>query len=168
MKRINKPLIIILIILSLLLIRYFIINSSYFKLRILYMNPIKQNQKYKEYVYDEYINHIGIIFYEGEEKEVVIPKKINGKKVESIDDSAFYGNATMEKVIIPKYVVRIGHQAFIGNNNLKEVYLPDNIIDIGPYSFDVCTKLEKIFVKKGSKTDKSLKKTKFYKYIEYK
>lgn len=168
MKKIKKPLIISLIIITILIVRYIFISSSYFKLKILYINPIKENQKYKEYVYDEYINHITIMFYEGNEKEVIIPEKINNKKVEAIDDSAFYGNAIIEKVVIPKYVIRIGHQTFIGNNNLKQVYLPDNIVDIGPYSFDVCTKLEKIYVKKGSKTEKALKKTKFYKFVEYK
>ena len=168
MKKIKKPLIIVLIIIFLLIIRYVVINSNYFKLKTLYLNPIKENQKYDSYVYDEYYNHTCIMFYEGEEIEVKIPETINGKKVESIDDSAFYGNAKIEKVIIPKYVIRIGHQAFIGNNNLKEVYLPDNITDLGPYSFDVCPKLEKIYVKKGSKTEKSLKNTKYYKYAQYK
>lgn len=168
MKKIIKILVVLLIIIILFLLRYIFINSSYFKTKTLYINPIRKNQKYKNYTYDEYLNHVGIMFYDGNEVIVKIPYKINGKKVYSIDDSAFYGNAKMEKVIIPKYVVRIGHQSFIGNNNLKEVYLPDNIIDIGPYSFDVCTKLEKIYVKKGSKTEKALKKTKFYKYIQYK
>ncbi len=168
MKKIKKPLIIVIIIISVLIIRFIITSSSYYKLKTLYIHPIKQNQKYNDYVYDEYINHICILFYEGEEKEVIIPERINGKKVESIDDSAFYGNEKMEKVIIPKYVIRIGHQSFIGNNNLKEVYLPNNIYDIGPYSFDVCTNLEKIYIKKNSKTEKSLKKTKFYIYKEYK
>ena len=168
MKKIKKPLIIVLIIISILTIRYVFVNSSYFKLKVLYINPIKENKRYEDYVYNEYFNHIGILFYEGSDIEVTIPETINNKKVESIDDSAFYGNAKMEKVIIPKYVIRIGHQAFIGNNNLKEVYLPDNITDLGPYSFDVCPKLEKIYVKKGSKTEKSLKNTKYYKYAQYK
>lgn len=168
MEKIKKPLIIVLIIIFLLIIRYVVINSNYFKLKTLYLNPIKENQKYDNYVYDEYYNHIGIMFYEGTEEEVNVPEKINNKPVYSIDDSAFYGNAKMKKVIIPKYVIRIGHQVFIGNNSLEEVYLPDNITDLGPYSFDVCPKLKRIYVKKESKTEKSLKKTKFYKYVQYK
>lgn len=168
MKKYRKIIIIILIILFILIIRHILINSNFYKTKTLYLYPIKTNQTSKNYIYDEYYNHIGIMFYEGNEEEVTIPEKINNKPVYSIDDSAFYGNAKMKKVIIPKYVVRIGHQAFIGNNNLEEVYLPDNIVDIGPYSFDVCPKLNKIYVKKGSKTEKNLKKTKFYKYIEYK
>ncbi len=168
MKKYKKILLILLILIVLLVIRCILINTSYFKLKTLYINPIKENQKYADYIYDEYYNHTSIMFYEGEEINVKIPETINGKKVESIDDSAFYGNANMIKVIIPKYVIRIGHQAFIGNNSLEEVYLPDNIIDIGPYSFDVCPKLKKIYVKKGSKTEKTLKNTKYKEYIEYK
>ena len=167
-KKKRNSIIFIILIIILIVISYLFINSSYYKNKMLYVNPIKINQKFDKYVYDEYSNHIGIIFYEGEEKKVIIPNKINNKPIFSIDDSAFYGNSTVEEVVIPKLVIRIGHQTFIGNNKLKEVYLSDNIIDIGPYSFDVCPKLEKIYVKKGSKSEKALDKTKFNKYKIYK
>ncbi len=142
-------------------------NKDYHKLDYLYDNLLKENQVYNKYIYNEYKDHVTITFYEGREEVVVIPEYINGKKVYSIDDSAFYGNDKIKKVIIPKYVIRIGHQAFIGSNNLKEVVLSDNIIDIGDFAFDVCPKLEKIIVKKNSKSDKSLEYTKFYKYVFY-
>lgn len=168
MKKYKNIIIVIGIFILLIGLRHIFINSNFYKTKTLYLYPIKTNQTKGNYIYDEYYNHIGIMFYEGTEEEVNVPKTINNKPVYSIDDSAFYGNPVMKKVVIPKSVIRIGHQAFIGNNSLEEVYLPNNITDIGPYSFDVCPKLKKIFVKKGSKTEKALKNTKFKKYIEYK
>ena len=144
------------------------INSSYYKIKTLYKNPIKLNQKYKNYIYDEYTNHIAIVSYTGEEKEVVIPDFINDKPVYSIDDSAFYANSKIEKVTLPKYTIRVGHQSFIGNANLKEVVLNDKLVDIGNWAFKGCPNLEKIYAKKGSKTDKTIKKTDFKKYLIYK
>ena len=168
MKKYKKIIVVVFIIILILVLRYIFINSNFYKSKSLYLYPIKTNQTSNNYIFDEYYNHIGIMFYEGTEEVVKIPEKINNKPVYSIDDSAFYGNAKMKKVIIPKYVIRIGHQTFIGNNKLEEVYLPDNITDIGPFSFDVCPKLKKIYIKKGSKTEKTLKETKFYKYKVYK
>ena len=158
------PIIIFFLILTWLLF----INSSYYKYRMLYKNPISQNQRYKDYIYDEYEDHITLISYIGNEKEVIIPDFINDKPIYSIDDSAFYANSKLEKVKLPKYTIRIGHQAFIGNANLKEVILNDKLIDIGDWSFKGCPNLEKVYVKKGTKTDKTIKKTDFKKYLIYK
>ena len=116
MKKQNIIIVLIIVIAIILIFSFF--NSDFYRLKTLYLNPIKINEVYNNYIVDEYIDHIGIIFYEGNDKEVVIPEVINGKKVYSIEDSAFYGNAVMEKVVIPKNVIRIGHQAFIGNNKL--------------------------------------------------
>lgn len=162
-----KKIIIPLLILVALIIRFVYVNNDQNKLKKLYNNPIKINEYYENYIYAEYKDHVTIMYYQGDEKEVIIPEKINNKPVYSIDDSAFYGNSKIEKIVIPNKVIRIGHQAFIGNRNLTEVTLPDNLIEIGPYSFDVCPKLKKINVKKGSKTEKALKKTKFYDLINY-
>ena len=71
-------------------------NTTYYKLKTLYSNPIKVNQIYEDYTYDEYSNHVAIMFYDGNDSEVTIPSKIKNKKVYSIDDSAFYGKETID------------------------------------------------------------------------
>ena len=154
--------IVLLFLIVIIVIKYKTFNTN------LYDNPIRENARYKDYLYNEYETYITITFYKGNDKVVTIPTYINGKPVYSIDDSAFYGNTNIEKVTIPKYVKKIGHQAFIGDNELKEVILPNNIEDLGEFSFDNCFKLKKIYIKKNSKTEKELNKTKFYKYIKYK
>ena len=159
---------IILIIFFIVTIRLYLLYRENHKLDNLYNNPIKVNQIYNDYIYDEYSDHITILTYDNDQEVVKIPEKINGKKVLAIDDSAFYGKQKLKKVIIPKYVIRIGHQSFIGCDNLEEVVLDDNILDIGDYAFRVCPKLKKIIVGKGSKSEKTLKETSFKKYLVYK
>lgn len=159
------------LIIFLVILFFGIITKNFYyknKLNSLYDNPIKMNEKYKDYTYNEYNDHVTILTYDGHAKIVKIPEYINNKPVYALDDSAFYGNTHIEKVVVPSKVIRIGHQTFIGNDNLKEVILPNEIIDIGDHAFDVCYKLEKIYVKRNSTTRKTLKSSPFVKYVRIK
>ena len=157
-----------LIIVFIIGIRLYFLYRENYELDNLYNDPIKVNQVYKDYTYDEYSNHVTILTFDSDQEIVKIPEKINGKNVLAIDDSAFYGKQKLKKVIIPKYVIRIGHQSFIGCDNLEEVVVPNDLLDIGGYAFKVCPKLKKIIVDKGSKSEKTLKETPFKKYLVYK
>ena len=159
---------IILILIFIVTMRLYLLYRENYELDNLYNNPIKVNQIYSNYTYDEYSNHVTILTFDSDQEIVKIPEKINGKNVLAIDDSTFYGKQKLKKVIIPKYVIRIGHQSFIGCDNLEEVVLDDNILDIGDYAFRVCPKLKKIIVGKGSKSEKTLKETSLKKYLVYK
>ncbi|MDD6880851.1 MAG: leucine-rich repeat domain-containing protein, partial [Firmicutes bacterium] len=86
---------------------------------------------------------ITIAGYQGVESAIVIPKKIDGKEVTIIGESAFQGNNTIESVIIPVGVTEIQTWAFKGCTNLKEVSLPEGIVTIGAWAFDNCTSLTK-------------------------
>ena len=160
-------LILILMVILFLLIKFFYIKTLENKLDKLYDSPISINKIYKDYTYDEYIDHITIMTYEGKDKKVIIPSYINNKPVYSIDDSCFYGNQYIEEVTIPSTVIRIGHQTFIGCDNLEKVYLPNNILDIGDWAFRVCPKLKNIYVKKNSISLNTLKQSYFKNYITY-
>ncbi|GHV70792.1 hypothetical protein AGMMS49928_19940 [Spirochaetia bacterium] len=98
----------------------------------------------------------GVIYrYTGKNKDVVIPAKINGKRVTSIGGNGFYaipinsviipkGITTIEalmfwhcdltSVTIPNSVTSIGESAF-GQNKLTSVTIPDSVISIGEYAF---------------------------------
>ena len=168
MKKLKKRKIIIISTAVLLFLSWIVfINTSYYKLKNLYKNPIEINKIYKDYIYDEYSNYVVIRTYNGQDSKVNIPIYINDKPVLAIEDSAFYANTKLESVKVPKYVIRIGHQAFIGCPKLKKVSLPNNVLDIGKWSFKGCPNLEKIYVKRNSRTDKNLKKSSFKKYIVY-
>ena len=65
--------------------------------------------------YDYEINKDGtytITGYYGSKSKVVIPSKINGKKVTSISEMAFYKCSSLTSITIPNGVKSIGDEAF--------------------------------------------------------
>ena len=65
---------------------------------------------------------------------VVIPDKINDKKVVKINDGAFY-SGYLTSVVIPNTVTTIGNSAFM-YNQLSNVIIPLSVTSIGAHSFD--------------------------------
>ena len=84
---------------------------------------------------------IEITGYTGDQTRVVIPHVINGKKVVSIGEEAFYSYESLESIIIPKGIVSIGDRAFYGCTNLQSVIIPDGVERIGVAAFIWCFKL---------------------------
>lgn len=137
-------------------------------IKSLYQYPISKNSTYKNYIYDIYSSHINIKIYNGNEKIVKIPSHISGKPVQSIEDSTFYGNNSIEEVTIPNTVIKIGYQSFIGCEKLKKVYIPTSIIYIGNSAFDNCPNLEGLYIEKNSKQEDLLEEKNYGTYIKYK
>lgn len=52
-----------------------------------------------------------------------------------IEDEAFYGDTSIEKVIVPEGATEIGERAF-ANSSLTEINLPDSITSIADTAFD--------------------------------
>lgn len=73
--------------------------------------------------------------YIGNERAVVIPKKIDGHKVCQIANEAFAENTLISTITIPKGVQFIGASAFSGCKNLREVILPETVENIGADAF---------------------------------
>ena len=67
-------------------------------------------------------------------KDVVIPEKINGKKVTVLGRTAFISDE-LTSVIIPNSVTTIGDLTF-AFNELTSVVIPDSVTSIGDWSFD--------------------------------
>ena len=111
--------------------------------------------------------------FKNKKKDVVIPEKIQGKKVkaigkssfkmskaetviipdtvDAIEDYAFAFSRTLKKVIIPDSVKYIGINAFAGCTSLTEIKLPKKLETIGMYSFDA-SGLKKVTIPKSVKT----------------
>ena len=81
---------------------------------------------------------ITIVAYLGNEKTVSVPKEIGGCSVTHIADTAFEGNLTLEKVILPSSLESIGWFAFRGCIALCEVQAPASITKIEYGAFENC------------------------------
>jgi len=67
------------------------------------------------------------------DKDVVIPKTINGVEVKTIGEEAFQWNP-LTSVVIPDSVTSIGYRAFY-NNQLTSVTIGNSVTSIGAYAF---------------------------------
>ena len=66
-------------------------------------------------------------------KEVVIPKQINGVEITGIGDLTFFNKGLMS-VVLPDSMISIGKSAFEGNL-LSDIILPNSIKNIGESAF---------------------------------
>lgn len=111
--------------------------------------------------------------YLGDQKVVVIPPEIRGRKVLRIGNEAFvrrgrfllgsWDESSIEKVVIPNTISIIGDRAFWGCEKLHTVIAHDGIISIGDYAFTGCTSLSRLDFGMG---DVPLKFVRFPKKLE--
>ena len=92
---------------------------------------------------------IEIIGYNGSESKVVIPDKIDGKKVTGIGDYAFESCTNLTSITIPNSVTSIGVYAFEDCASLKSITIPDSVPLVGPGAFSNCTNLTSVTIQNG-------------------
>lgn len=90
--------------------------------------------------------NIRLTGYNGNDKALVIPAKIDDRAVTVIGDDAFSNKTTLESVAIPESVVSIGNYAFNNCPSLKTVFISKSVLDIGAYALTNCDLLTNIFV----------------------
>lgn len=83
------------------------------------------------------------------ETDVIIPREINGMKVTSIGEDAFWGSA-LTSVTLPDSVTSIGKAAFGHCDALTSIILPASVTNIGDHAFEYCTYLTNIIVEENS------------------
>ena len=79
--------------------------------------------------------YIEITGYKGDSENIVIPKKISGKKVTTIGQKAFSGKKKLTTVAIPDTVKTVKSYAFYNCSKLKSVTVPDSVSRIYSFAF---------------------------------
>jgi len=81
--------------------------------------------------YSTNTNSVNIIGYNGSDSIVIIPSKIAGLPVTSIDDNSFANKRSITSVSIPNTVTSLGSAVFSGSLKLTTVTIPDSVISFG-------------------------------------
>ncbi len=83
--------------------------------------------------------------YRGSSLDVVIPERIDGKKVMKISSGAFSGKK-IRSVFIPKYVEVMDWGALSNCTSLTLAYVPDSVIQMSDGVFNGCTALKTVYI----------------------
>ncbi|MEG2859488.1 MAG: leucine-rich repeat protein [Clostridia bacterium] len=86
---------------------------------------------------------IMITKYTGGATDVTIPSTIDGRKVTTIGEKAFF-ESNIARVTIPEGVTAIERKAFAGCKKLQSTHFPDSLIQLARDAFKGCKKLPKV------------------------
>lgn len=96
----------------------------------------------------------GVLFDKQKIKLIVYPSYKNSESytvpesVKEIDDSAFAGCATVQKINLPEGLEKIGERAF-ANSGITSVDIPESVRIIQQYAFIECMNLKSVTIKNG-------------------
>ena len=135
---------------------------------VVYLNSIEKGNNFElgDYTVVSQGAGVAIVTYNGDETTLVVPNKIEGKKIVAIkenafknskvvslsfeeganidiEDSCFNGNTVIQEVTLPTTMTSIPKNCFMNCTSLNKVTMPDSIIFIGEYAFYGCTNLTK-------------------------
>lgn len=97
-----------------------------------------------DFEYEVHGKEAAITKYTGNADTVVVPSRIKGKKVTSIEGEAFT-KTKASTVILPSTLEEIEERAFL-NCKLQTLYLPDSVTDICDESFINCLDFSTLYV----------------------
>ena len=104
------------------------------KIEARYIVPKSTNENY--FVTESDGDSCVITRYNGfDEKLIIIPSQINGRKVIGIADEVFINCRNIEEVMFENGCEYIGNKAFYHCGHLEKIRLPKTIKEIGEYSF---------------------------------
>lgn len=99
---------------------------------------------FENWSYQENQTGLTLIDYLGDEREIVIPDRINDKPVTELGKELFINCMYLEKVYIPDSVAVIGASAFFGCASLKEIRISPYVKKIESSVFRYCISLEQV------------------------
>jgi hypothetical protein len=118
------------------------------------LNELELSEENEYFSLDEY----GVLYNKDQSKLVYYPAAIKRKTytipdtVKVIGNAAFYGNATLEEIIIPEGVIEIGDYAFDTSVSLKKIVFPSTIKNIDFFFENPMVGLQSITIPDGVET----------------
>lgn len=107
---------------------------------------ISGDYEYGVYQNGDNENVAWITDYNGNEKNLVIPEKLDGYTVEAIDESCFEDNQILESIVFPDTLKAIFRKAFKNCKNLKSVKFPETPVALDEHCFYGCKSLEEVSI----------------------
>lgn len=105
-----------------------------------------------DYLYKVSGKTVTLTAYRGDDSDLKIPSRINGKKVTKIGDACFRGNAYIKTVEMPDTVTAIGDYAFEANGAMTAVKFSSKLKSIGKGAFSGCASLKEITVPESTES----------------
>ena len=93
-------------------------------------------------------NELILTRYIGKEKIVTIPSEVNGMKVTTIGEKAFY-MSNLEEVVLPNELTTINRYAFANSKNLRKIEMTSSLQTIKEYAFFDCENLVDVKLNEG-------------------
>jgi hypothetical protein len=126
--------------------------EGYFKTdKAITANAETEFKEYGDYTYSEIDeNTVEITGYTGSDTKITIPSVIDGKKVTSIGESAFWYCTSLTSINIPNSVKSIGDWAFYSCDSLTSITIPNSVKSIGEGAFDSCDSIKTMTVTANS------------------
>ena len=87
--------------------------------------------------------------YDESVTQVIVPRRIEGKLVTEIGESAFGFRRSLKSIKLPDSVTSIGEYAFAYCSNLRSVDMADSVTSIAKNAFNNCISLTSIKLSKG-------------------
>ena len=104
----------------------------------------KRGKTFGDFTYIVYSDNTARISkYNGSEKDLVIPSKVDSYTVTGLYHNCFEENKSISKVTIPKTVKKIEREAFL-DSTLSELVILSEEIEVGDSAFDGCNSLNKL------------------------
>ena len=97
-----------------------------------------------DYNYEVQGGDVVILRYLGEDEEIVIPAKLDGKAVTVIGSRAFEMNPDITSIEVPDGIKRIDDHAFAIDKDLETITLPLTVTEIGEEAFQQCESLKNV------------------------
>lgn len=83
---------------------------------------------------------VGVSYFNNPVTVVNIPDEIDGYKVTSINDGAFYGETLLNRITLGENITYIGEEAFFGTG-IKDIVIPDGVETVCGSAFNECENL---------------------------